>query len=91
MSINKSLLFTVSASLLAGLAYHSDAYAYENTFGTLQLDRCTIFDDTVDPFTYGSGHPKIDFFVPDRSKGSPPPNEWTGAAISEATGLPTYH
>ena len=81
----------MSVSLLGGLAFQSDAYAYKNTFGTLDHDRCAIFDDTVDPFVYGSGHPKVDFFVPNRSKGSPPPDVWTGAAISEATGLPTYH
>ena len=91
MSINKPMLFTMCASLLGVFAFQSDAYAYENTFGTLQLDRCEIFDDTVLPFTYGSGHPKVDFFVPTRSTGSPSPEFWTGNTLSLATGLPTYH
>ncbi len=92
MSNNRPLLITMCASLLAGLAFQSDAHAYENTFGTLQLDRCAIFDETVDPYIYGSGHPKVDFFVPDRSKGSPSPDVWTGDTISvSGTGTPTYH
>lgn len=33
----------------------------------------------------------VDFFVPDRSKGSPTPDLWTGDTISVATGTPTYH
>ena len=81
-------------SLLGVFTFQGDAHAYRNTFGTLDNDRCAIFDDSERPdvsLPYGSGHPMVDFFVPDRSKGSPTPDLWTGDTISVATGTPTYH
>ncbi|MCH8335333.1 MAG: MBL fold metallo-hydrolase [Proteobacteria bacterium] len=94
MSINKLILSTMCGSLLGVFTFQGDAHAYRNTFGTLDNDRCAIFDDSERPdvsLPYGSGHPMVDFFVPDRSKGSPTPDLWTGDTISVATGTPTYH
>ena len=94
MSINKLILSTMCVSLFGVFTFQGDAHAYRNTFGTLDNDRCAIFDDSERPnvsLPYGSGHPMVDFFVPDRSKGSPTPDLWTGDTISVATGTPTYH
>ena len=58
MSINKLILTTMCASLLGVFTFQDDAHAYRNTFGTLDHDRCAIFDDSERPevsLPYGSG------------------------------------